>query len=197
MKLTWRLVNEVINKRKTKQSLPSAFMSDGKMITDHFEIANRFSKYFTDIGPTLASRIPSTNFSFCSFLTDNENSPIILNETNVHELEEICHDFQAGKAPGHDNIPMYLIKNSFDLISEPLMQLINLSLITGVFPDKLKVAKVIPIDNRENFSNYRPISLLTNFSKIFERVMYKHLITFVEKYEILCCYCSVVNYVNN
>ena len=42
MKLTWRLVNEVINKRKTKQSLPSAFMSDGKMITDHFEIANRF-----------------------------------------------------------------------------------------------------------------------------------------------------------
>ncbi len=191
MKLTWRLVNEVINKRKTKQSLPSAFMSDGKMITDHFEIANRFCKYFTDISPALASRIPSTNFSFRSFLTDNENSPNIPNETNVHELEEICHDFQAGKAPGHDNIPMYLIKNSFDLISEPLTQLINLSLTTGVFPDKLKVAKVIPIykaENRENFSNYRPISLLNNFSKIFERVKYKRLITFVEKYEILYCY---------
>ena len=57
MKLTWRLVNEVINKQKTKQSLPSAFMSEGKMITDHFEIANRFCKYFTDIGPALASRI--------------------------------------------------------------------------------------------------------------------------------------------
>ena len=119
MKLTSRLVNEVINKRKTKQSLPSVFMSEGKMITGHFEIANRSCKYFTDIGPALASRIPSANFSFRSFLTDNENSPIILNETDVHELEEICHDFQAGKAPGHDNIPMYLIKNSFDLISEP------------------------------------------------------------------------------
>ena len=86
---------------------------------------------------------------------------------------------------------MYLIKNSFDLISEPLTQLINLSLTTGVFPDKLKVAKVIPIykaENREHFSNYRPISLLTNFSKIFERVMYKRLITFVEQYEILYCY---------
>jgi hypothetical protein len=191
MKLTWRLVNEVINKRKTKQSLPSAFMSEGKMITNHFEIANRFCKYFTDIGPALASRIPSTNLSFRSFLTDNENNPIILNETNVHELEEICHDFQAGKAPGHDNIPMYLIKNSFDLISEPLTRLINLSLTTGVFLDKLKVAKVIPIykaENREHFSNYRPISLLTNFSKIFERVMYKRLITFVEQYEILYCY---------
>ena len=71
------------------------------------------------------------------------------------------------------------------------MYLINLSLTTGVFPDKLKVAKVIPIykaENRENFSNYRPISLLTNFSKIFERVMYKRLITFVEQYEILYCY---------
>ena len=86
---------------------------------------------------------------------------------------------------------MYLIKNSFDLISEPLAQLINLSLTTGVFPDKLKVAKVIPIykaENSENFSNYRPISLLTNFSKIFERAMYKRLITFVEQYEILYCY---------
>ena len=86
---------------------------------------------------------------------------------------------------------MYLVKNSFDLISEPLAQLINLSLTTGVFPDKLKVAKVIPIykaENPENFSNNRPISLLTNFSKIFERVMYKRLITFVEQYEILYCY---------
>ena len=191
MKLTWRLVNEVINKRKTKPSLPSAFMSEGKMITDHFEIANRFSKYFTDIGPPLASRIPSTNSSFRSFLTENQNNPIILNETNTQELEEICHGFQAGKAPEYDNIPMYLIKNSFDLISEPLMQLINLSLTTGVFPDKLKIAKVIPIykaENRENFSNYRPISLLSNFSKIFERVMYKRLITFVEQYEILYSY---------
>ena len=150
MKLTWRLVNEVIDNRKTKQSLPSPFMSEGKMITDHFEIANRFCKYFTDIGPSLASRIPSTNFSFRSFLTDDENCPIILNETNTHDLEEICHDFQAGKAPGYDNIPMYLIKNSFDLISEPLAQLINLSLTTGVFPDKLKVAKVILIYKAEN-----------------------------------------------
>ena len=71
------------------------------------------------------------------------------------------------------------------------MQLINLSLTTVVFPDKLKIAKFIPIykaENRENVSNYRPISLLTNFSKIFERAMYKHLITFVEQYEILYCY---------
>ena len=161
------------------------------MIMDHFEIANRFCKYFSDIGPSLASRIPSTNFSFRCFLTDNENCPIILNETNAHELEETCHDFQAGKAPGYDNIPMYLIKNSFDLISEPHAQLVNLSLTTGVFPDKLKVAKVIRIykaENPENFSNFRPISLLTNFSTIFERVMCKRLITFVEQYEILHCY---------
>ena len=65
------------------------------------------------------STIPRTNSSFRSFLTDNEKSPIILNETNGYELEEICHGFQEGKAPRHDNIPMYLIKNSFDLISEP------------------------------------------------------------------------------
>ena len=88
MKLTWRLVNEVINKRKTKQSLPSAFMSEGKMITDHFEIANRFCRYFTDIGPALTSRIPSTNFSFPSFLTDNENCRPISLLTNFSKIFE-------------------------------------------------------------------------------------------------------------
>lgn len=78
---------------------------------------------------------------------------------------------------------MHIIKNSFDLISEPLVKLINLSLSTATFPDKLKIAKVIPIyktGDRDFFTNYRPISLLTNISKFFEKFMYNRLIEFIE-----------------
>ena len=87
-------------------------------------------------------------------------------------LEHVCIMFKFGKAPGFDNIPMYIIKNSFKYISDPLCYLINLSFSEGIFPDQLKIAKLIPIfkaDDPEIFSNYRPISLLINFSKLLKR----------------------------
>ena len=76
----------------------------------------------------------------------------------------------------------------FGLISAPLVDIINLSLLKGIFPDKLKIAKVIPVYKAEDpslFVNYRPISLLPVFSKLFEKVMYDPLVEFAETYEIL------------
>ena len=76
----------------------------------------------------------------------------------------------------------------FHLIFAPLADIINLSLLKGNFPDKLKIAKIIPIFKAEDpnfFVNYRPISLLSNFSKFFEKVMYNRLVEFAEKHDIL------------
>ena len=120
------------------------------------------------------------------------HTAITLKPTTVRELENICSTFASGKAPGYDNIPMHVIKNSFHLISAPLMNIITLSFVKGIFPDKLKIAKVTPIYKAEDpclFVNYRSISLLPNLSKFFEKVMYNRLIEFVETYEILY-YCQ-------
>ena len=95
--------------------------------------------------------------------------------------------FKGGKAPGHDHIPMHLVKNSFDIISKPLMHLINLSLEKGIFPNNLKTAKIIPIfkaGDVDIFTNYRPISILSSFSKIYEKIMYNRLLDFIERFEI-------------
>ena len=78
LKETWKLVFEVINNRRRKASLPSSFRSDDRVITDPFEIANTFCSYFMGIGPILASKKPSTNLSFQSFLAGNKNEPISL-----------------------------------------------------------------------------------------------------------------------
>jgi hypothetical protein len=83
---------------------------------------------------------------------------------------------------------MYVIKKSIDLIVQPLVNIINLSLSKGIFPSELKIAKIIPISktgNQSFFTNYRPISLLTNFSKLFEKVMQIRLTLFIEQCEIL------------
>ena len=83
---------------------------------------------------------------------------------------------------------MHIIKDISEYISAPLTQIVNLSLAKCIFPDQLKISKIVPIykaDDPQLFSNYRPISLLSNFSKIFEKVMYNRLIKFTNTLEIL------------
>ena len=70
LRTTWKLLNEVTNKRKSKLPLPSSFASERKTITDPMEIADKFCKYFTNIGPNLARALRDVNSSFSSFLGD-------------------------------------------------------------------------------------------------------------------------------
>ena len=68
------------------------------------------------------------------------------------------------------------------------MHICNISMSSGIFPDKMKVAKVIPVFKNGNpklYSNYRPISVLSCFSKILERLIYNRVITFLDKHNIL------------
>jgi len=82
---------------------------------------------------------------------------------------------------------MHIIKNTFEIVSEPLNNIINLSFSNGIFPDKLKVAKVIPVfkvDEPDLFTNYRPNSLLPNYSKFLEKVMHNRLVDFPHSHDI-------------
>ena len=154
------------------------------------DIANGFCKYFTNIGPSLTGKIPASNHFFWSFLPSTVNESIILKPTSTQEVRDICNSFKSGKAPGCDNIAMTVIKDSLNIIADPLSKIINISLKNGIFPDKLKVAKVLPAFKSEDpqyFVNYRPITLLPNFSKIFEKVVYNRFIEFIERLEILYC----------
>ena len=179
------MLNEVINKRRGEHLSLHHFKSEGKTITDPEEIADKFSKYFTNIGPNLASAIRDVNSSVNSFIGDVNLPPITLKPTSPSELESISSMFASGRAPGYDNISMRVIKHSIHLISAPLSNIINLSLQKGIFPDKLKLTKVIPIYKANDpclFTNYRPISLLSNFSKFFEKVMHNSITEFAEQY---------------
>ena len=103
-----------------------------------------------------------------------KNSPcfsMYLPPTDVNEVMKSVNTLNS-RCPGYDDIPPYLLKHSSASISTPLAHIINLSLRTGIFPKKLKFAKVIPLfksGDRGEVNNYRPISILPAFNKIFEK----------------------------
>ena len=107
---------------------------------------------------------------------------------SMNELKDAFFSLKINKSPGYDDISFNVIKKCFSSLCEPLKYLFNLSIEKGIFPDDLKIAKVTPIyksDDKSDLSNYRPISVLSCFSKMFERIMYNRLYQDLTENEIL------------
>ena len=188
-KKTWMVINELRGKQKDKLRPP--FIIDNKKITDRRTIANGFNKYFNSIATKLNESITEhsiSNSKFCSFeeflMPSNENS-IFLEDCNSQEILEIISELSNNKA---SDIPIRVIKRSSHVISQTLAGYFNILMSDGVFPDVLKVGKITPIykkDNRECIENYRPISTLPIFGKIFEKIIYRRLHSFFDSQGII------------
>ena len=90
-----------------------------------------------------------------------------------------------------DEFPTFVAKPSIDNYVMPLTHIINKSLKEGVFPSELKLAKVVPIfkaSATNKITNYRPISVLSFFFKVFDKLIYHKLIEFMDHNDILYCY---------
>ena len=97
---------------------------------------------------------------------------------STNELGEAFFSLQTNASPGHDEISFNVTKSCLGSLSKPLLHIFRLSLEEGIFPDDFKTAKVTPIikaGDENDFGNYRPISVLSGFSKILEKIMYKRL----------------------
>ena len=96
----------------------------------------------------------------------------------------IILSLDGNKSSGSSSIPVKLLKIALPVIINPLCKLINHSFTSGIFPDTVKISKVIPIHkggSTQDVNNYRPISLLSIFSKIIEKLMHMRLYSFLEQ----------------
>ena len=109
-------------------------------------------------------------------------------ECTEEEVYDIIKKFSTSKACGPFSIPSKILKEFAPYLIMPITNIINKSFIEGVFPESLKSAMVCPIykkGDKKSCANYRPISLLSNISKIFERIMYNRLENFLSEHDII------------
>ena len=122
------------------------------------------------------------------YLKGNYPKSMFLHETDEDEIFNVIMKQKLNKAAGFDDISINVVKYTADILCKPLSFIFNNSLTKGIFPDSLKIAKVIPIyksGEKDIFSNYRPISVLCTFSKLLETVFYNRLVNYVNSNNIL------------
>ena len=139
-------------------------------------------------GSNLDKTIPRTRKSPIDYLKNMNGNSMFLAPVTTQETEVIIQSLNTKNSIEPYSIHVFLLKILSKHISKPLSYLVNLSFQTEIFPDYLKVAKVKPIHKKEAFdnpSNYRPISILSVFSKIFEKLVYTRLYKFLYTYKIL------------
>ena len=143
---------------------------------------------FANVGPNTENTIPKVpNISPLKFIKDRIQVNFIIAHISNEEILDIINGLE-NKSTRPSSIPFKLLHLIPDLIIMPLAYIINRSFSTGIFPNLMKIVKVIPIHkggSTQEVNNYRPISLLSIFDKIIEKIMHKYLYTFLENHDIL------------
>ncbi|XP_065650268.1 uncharacterized protein LOC136078422 [Hydra vulgaris] len=182
-------IKEVIGKKSLYRNLlPLNLKFNNKQIVNKSLVAETLNQFFVNIGPTLSSNIATTQSHFSSYLTSTNLNVMSNYKLTEKELLDAVSLLKPNKSLGFDDISSNVIIKSIKQITIPLLHIFNLSLKQGVFPDNLKIAKVIPVlksGDPSDVTNYRPISILSCFSKILERVMYNRLYSFLNVNNIL------------
>ena len=161
---------------------------DGDVVTEPDSISNSFNNFFVDVGPKLASNIKHSGKDYFEYLLNPTQKSLFMKPIVAEEIVKLIGKLNKNKSPGHDGIGNLIVKKVASVISKPLTDIFNLSLSTGMVPEQLKLAKVIPIYKKEDpeiFSNYRPVSVLPCFSKILERLVFNRCMDYIDKNNLL------------
>ena len=146
----------------------------------------KLNEFFVNVGSVLSSRLPQT--AYCSGST-NCDKTLFIEPTGEFEVASIIKAMKNKKSCGMDGISSEILKCCSSIIERHLALAFNKCIDEGVFPDIFKIAKVVPLfkkGDKKDPANYRPISLLSSLSKVFEKILHNRMIRFTEKNDLIC-----------
>ena len=190
LKKTWEIINQL--RGKNKRAMKPQFVINNARIIERRIIANEFNKYFASIASNmnenseLSDGVPLTPITkFEQFMPKQNLKSIFLYDCTENEIAKTISELENGKA---SDFPIKLIKRTSHILSPALACHYNYLMKIGKFPDELKLGRISPVykkGDEELLENYRPVSMLPIFSKIFEKIIYSRLYSFFVSQGIL------------
>ena len=182
---TWLTINSILNKTNKKKDFPNYFSINDTNVYDQNIIASEFNDFFVKIGPKLAETIQtSEQQNFKNYLKKKINSRFHFSHSNSQDIIKIIDSLKSKTSYGHDGMSNKLLKYVKQELTEPILLIINQCISKGLFPNKLKVAKVTPVykkDDIHKLDNYRPVSVLSSISKVFEKVFFNQIYKYFQE----------------
>lgn len=175
----WQNLNSVLGRRNKNDDAPTILDDATGLIRDPQVVAERFCEYFTNVAGDIRvnqSRALSHTRRFAITQT------MFLSPSDPCEVLGILNEILPKNSAGFDDMSCFHLKKFSDIIADPLSLCINHFLEVGRYPDILKVAKVVALHkggSKDQLNNYRPISVLTSINKVFEKVIYKRIHSFL------------------
>ena len=149
------------------------------MTGDRSIIADKFNNLFANVGRRLSEQLTTPdNVNFKDYLRIPVVPNMSFSQISEEAVMEVLNNLKQKLSCGHDGISSRLLKASKTVVCKPLTLIINQTLTSGIFPDTLKIVKIIPLFKKGDktlLENYRPISILPAISKIFERIMFNQI----------------------
>ena len=159
------------------------------------KVATHFNDFFTYNAASLVNKLPACSGQFgqshvVEFYRNKHDTEDMFSLANVTvgQVSKILHSMSSSKATGLDESPAKYLKDGSSVISKLLTHIINLSITTGSIPDDLKMARIVPLykkNSNTHVGNYRPISVLSVISKVFEKVVCMQLSAYLSENRLL------------
>ena len=188
IKKTWQTINEILERSKYNTNKINFLLKVGKDICEPTEIANTLNEHFSTVSSKLISQLPPSTIKYQDYLYTSNPSSMFFHPTCLQEIKRIISTLVPKLSAGWDGIPSIVLKYLFNNVISTLSYIFNLSLSQGKFISNFKRAKIIPLFKRESVkdvSNHRPISLLSCFFKILEKLVYNRLYSFLKKFNAI------------
>lgn len=186
----WTIINELANRNKKHKNISLMVNNSSDCIENPSAVAEIFNSFFRDAPLNTISQIVDHNNvkTINNGMNINRDASILCPFTDDEFITVLNKKLKNKPSAGPDDVPSFLLKKILDVITKPLVFLINLSFCTGKFPTALKTGKIIPIHKKGNVScmeNYRPITLTSVFSKMFEYCFLERLVLYLNKFNII------------
>ena len=177
----WKAINKVLHKNENSVKLSSVEV-DGKCLTRERNVLGTLNGQFVSVSSNLAKKIVSRPGGDCLQNIKTEQKVMKFKIVDSSFILNAIKQLKNGKAAGPDKMPTKIVKDVGYLVSKPLLMIFNSSLEKGVFADVWKLARVTPIfksGSKKDVNNYRPISVISIFSKMLERIVHDQIFTFL------------------